>query len=103
MKRWIAAAAVAGSVLATGGPAFAGEVGGSGKPTQGPAHANSICVYSGLEDGSEGGPGGPGNPPQNWGQIPRVVRMMLTAEGEYPGVACNGHLNPWPPAGGGEH
>jgi len=26
---------------------------------------------------------------------------MLTAEGENPGVACNGHLNPWQQIGGG--
>ena len=31
-------------------PAFAGEITGNGKPTQGPAHANSICVFSGQND-----------------------------------------------------
>ena len=30
--------------------AFAGEITGNGKPTQGPAHANSICVFSGQND-----------------------------------------------------
>src|SRR4051812_25965563 len=49
------------------GSAQAGEVNGKGGDTQGPAHANSICVYSGLADGGEGEPAGPGAPPQNWG------------------------------------
>ena len=34
----------------------------------GPAHANSICAFSGLEDGDGAGFPGPGGaPPQNWG------------------------------------
>lgn len=32
--------------------AFAGEVTGRGNRTAAPAHANSICAYSGLEDGT---------------------------------------------------
>lgn len=51
------------------GSAQAGENTGNGRDTQGPAHANSICVYSGLEDGEEGTPSGPGAPPQNWGHV----------------------------------
>jgi hypothetical protein len=48
--------------------ASAGEITGNGKPTQGPAHANSICAFSGLEDGDGAGFPGPGGaPPQNWG------------------------------------
>jgi hypothetical protein len=82
------------------GSAQAGEVTGNGKPTQGPAHANSICVFSGLEDGEEGTPPGPGNPPQNWGQIPKEVRDILTQEGAQPGDSCNGHTGFL--AGGGE-
>jgi hypothetical protein len=39
-------ALLAGGVSA----AQAGEITGNGKPTQGPAHANSICTFSGLED-----------------------------------------------------
>jgi hypothetical protein len=74
--------------------AFAGEVTGNGKVNAAPTHANSICSFSGLEDGSEGTPGGPGNPPQSWGQIPKEVRGFLTSIGEYPGMACNGDLNP---------
>jgi hypothetical protein len=32
------------------GAAFAGEVTGNGKPTGGPAHANSMCVFSGFNE-----------------------------------------------------
>ena len=48
------------------GSAQAGEDTGTGGDTQGAAHANSICVFSGLEDGEEGTPASPGAPPQNW-------------------------------------
>jgi hypothetical protein len=82
------------------GSAQAGEVNGKGGDTQGPAHANSICVFSGLADGGEGEPAGPGNPPQNWGQIPKEVRDVIATQGEHPGDACNGHTGVL--AGGGE-
>jgi hypothetical protein len=32
------------------GTASAGEITGNGKPTGGPSHANSICVFSGQND-----------------------------------------------------
>jgi hypothetical protein len=82
------------------GSAQAGEVNGKGGETQGPAHANSICVFSGLADGGEGEPAGPGAPPQNWGQIPKAERDILTQEGAQPGDSCNGHTGFL--AGGGE-
>jgi hypothetical protein len=82
---------------------FAGEITGNGKPTQGPAHANSICVFSGLEDGGDfpGQPAGPGAPPQNWGHIPKADRDILTQEGSQPGDSCNGHTG-FLAGGGGE-
>ena len=46
-------AATAICVLAIGvsaSAAFAGEVTGTGEPTAGPEHANSICVFSGQND-----------------------------------------------------
>ena len=92
MRKFIAGVGLALFVAsAAGGTAFAGEVTGNGKPTQGPAHAHSICAFSGLEDGSEDptAPSGPGTT-QNWGQIPHDVRKTLPAE-EHPGSACNGH------------
>ena len=57
------------------GPALAGEVNGKGDPTAAPANANSICAFSGQNDGvpgegptdtrvqtpAEGPPGAPGH------------------------------------------
>jgi hypothetical protein len=88
------------------GSAQAGEDTGNGKPTQGPAHANSICTFSGLEDGEEGTPSGPGAPPQNWGHVQQAERdagatpQDLKASGFQPGDSCNGHTGFL--AGGGE-
>ncbi|HYI51930.1 MAG TPA: hypothetical protein VEX42_10170 [Microbacterium sp.] len=111
MKKTLAGAAIcAALILGSSGAAFAGEVGGSGKGTQGPAHANSACVYSGLEDGSEPGTtAGPGNV-QNWGHAknsPDVVSLRGAAEAEVtfevaPGVfvtvttGCNPHVGGGP-------
>ena len=101
MRKFILGAAIALVGAGTmSGTAFAGEIGGSGKPTQGPAHAHSICVFSGLEDGSEGGPAGPGTT-QNWGQIPKAIRDIIATQGEHPGDACNGHTG-FLAGGGGE-
>jgi len=87
-------AAAAALVLVGMSAASAGEITGNGKPPGGEglgsAHANSICAFSGLEDGSEGGPAGPGVT-QNWGQIPKAVRDIIATQGEHPGDACNGH------------
>ncbi len=98
--------AAASIVLATG-PAFAGEITGSGKPAQGSAHAHSICAFSGLEDGDGAGFPGPGGaPPQNWGHSQQGARaegatmVDLRAAGVTPGQSCNGHsgwlVNPPP-------
>src|SRR6478752_209403 len=74
MRKIIAAVLIVAAGVGMGGTAFAGEVGGSanGHGPKGTSHANSICVFSGLEDGSEDptGPSGPGTA-QNWGQIPK--------------------------------
>ncbi len=51
------AVAIAG---AGAGAASAGEITGSGKPTAGPANANSICVFSGLNDDPTGAEGAAG-------------------------------------------
>jgi hypothetical protein len=62
---------------------------------------NSVCVFSGLEDGEKfpDQPAGPGAPPQSWGQIQKEVRDPLALEGAHPGDACNGHTGFF--AGGG--
>lgn len=82
------------------GSAFAGEVTGNGKPTAAPEHANSICAFSGQNDG-EPPPGRKAAHVQNWGQIPKQVRVVLKAEGSAPGDACNGHRG-FLAGGGGE-
>ena len=102
----------AAMILSTG-PAMAGEINGSGGPTQGPAHANSICVFSGLEDGDDNDdgipelPNGPGVAPQNWGHVQKFLKgelgltnAQIKASGEQPGDSCNGHRGFL--AGGGE-
>ena len=75
--------------------AQAGEITGNGKPTQGPAHANSICTFSGLEDGDGAGFPGPGGaPPQNWGHSKEAFGATPAerkASGFQPGDSCNGH------------
>jgi hypothetical protein len=89
-----AATTLAAAVVAvSASPAVAGEVNGKGEPTAGPAHANSICVFSGRNDG-EPPPGRTAAHVQNWGQIPKADRDFLTSIGSNPGLACNGHLNP---------
>ncbi len=92
------AAASAALVLASG-PAFAGEINGNGQPPGGEglgaAHANSICAFSGLEDGDGGPFPGPGNaPPQNWGHAKQFFGSTAAERKEsgfHPGDSCNGH------------
>jgi hypothetical protein len=72
------------------GPAFAGEVTSNGKSTPAPAHANSECVYSRLDDPDDDGFGRT----QSWGQIPKEERDFLASVGVAPWTLCNGHLNP---------
>jgi hypothetical protein len=86
--------AVAG---ACAGTAFAGEITGNGKPTAGPEHANSICVFSGKNDDpgaplDGSGPNGPGGVSQSFGQD---VKLGLADPHAFnPGDACRGGSNP---------
>ena len=70
--------------------AFAGEVTGNGDPTAVREHANSICAFSGLNDG-EPPPGRTAPHVQSWGQLPKADRDFLATVGAHPGDACNGH------------
>jgi len=102
-KAWLAAALCAVVFAAmSAGSAFAGEVTGNGKDTQGPAHANSICVFSGQNDdplGTDPENGPPGRT-QSYGQDVRAGGLDPSTEnpgkvgqGEFtlhPGFACNG-------------
>ena len=102
-KRLLVVGACGLAVAALGaGSAFAGEITGNGKPTQGPAHANSICVFSGQNDDPTApiisadpipeAPNGPGGTSQSYGQD---VRHGLIDPHQFnPGDACRGGSNP---------
>jgi hypothetical protein len=97
-KRVLGAAAAVGLavVLGSGGVASAGEVTGNGKPTAGPDHARSLCVFSGLEDNDFEAPVEPGVV-QNWGHTKKAFGLtggassVATPFGE---EGCNAHLYP---------
>jgi hypothetical protein len=79
----------AAMIGATASAAFAGEVTGNGKPTAGPDHANSICVFSGQNDTPDA-PGSEGGRVQSYGQL---VRAGLKDVVPSPGIACRGGSN----------
>ena len=98
-KSYLAAAACGAVVAAVAaGPAFGGEIKGPGSatgipvgqsvPTAAPAHANSICAFSGLNHLHAGEPGELPIRTQSYG---RLVAAGLKADFPSPGVACNGH------------
>jgi hypothetical protein len=112
MRLRTAAATVFATAILLGGAAStasAGEINGKGLPVGGEglgaAHSNSICAFSGLEDGGDfpGQPAGPGAPPQNWGHSKEffgATPAERKASGFQPGDSCNGHsgflVNPPP-------
>jgi hypothetical protein len=85
--------------LALAGPAFAGEITGNGKPTAGPTHANSICVYSGFNDAPDNPKDIPdaGGTSQSYGQLVRlgVIANFFQASPKTfnPGDSCRGGSN----------
>ena len=96
-KKYLLAAAITAAVAGlTPSAAFAGEVTGNGKPTRGPANANSICVFSGHNDDPDApldgsGPNGPGGVSQSYGQD---VKLGLQDPHVFnPGAACRGGSN----------
>jgi hypothetical protein len=72
--------------------AYAGEVTGNGKPTAGPQHANSICVFSGKnDDPTSTDPENPGGVSQSYGQ---ELKLGLQDPHVFnPGDACRGGSN----------
>ena len=98
MRKFIVATIFA--VALTGvfaGTAFAGEITGNGKPTAGPVHANSICVFSGKNDDPTApldgsGPNGPGGVSQSFGQD--VKLGLIDPHAFNPGDACGPGTNP---------
>jgi hypothetical protein len=81
------------------GAAFAGEITGNGKPTAGPAHANSICVFSGKNDNPSAPLDNPdaGGVAQSYGQLVRlgVIENFFGATPKTfnPGDTCRGGSN----------
>ncbi|HMJ35476.1 MAG TPA: hypothetical protein VK501_16325 [Baekduia sp.] len=90
-------------IMAVAGPcagaAFAGEITGNGKPTAGPAHANSICVFSGKNDNPSAPLDNPdaGGVSQSYGQLVRlgVIENFFGATPKTfnPGDTCRGGSN----------
>jgi hypothetical protein len=86
-------------IASTASTALAGEITGTGEPTAGPAQANSICVFSGLNDDPTAplsldlnvAPNGPGGVSQSYGQD---VTLGLDPHVLNPGDACRGGSNP---------
>lgn len=88
-------------IALSAGSVLAGEVtGGKGEATAGPANANSICVFSGLNDDPDAplsldfavAPNGPGGQTQNWGQL--VSGFGVPGNAEFnPGASCGGGSN----------
>ena len=98
-SRLFALAAAGAFSLAITGTAFAGEITGNGKPTAGPAHANSACVFSGKNDNPGAplsGTEDPGGPSQSYGQLVRLGVLAdffgATPKQFNPGDACRGNL-----------
>ena len=82
-------------VVVSSASAFAGEVTGNSTPTQGPAHSNSACAFSGLNDE----PDSPteGGRTQSYGQIVRYVGSLGGANsliGPFGEDGCNAHMYP---------
>ena len=74
------------------GAAFAGEITGNGKPTAGVANANSICVFSGLNDNPDStDPADPGGVSQSYGQENKLG--LQDPHTFNPGDACRGGSN----------
>lgn len=84
---------------ATAGAAFAGEITGNGKPTAGPTHANSICVFSGKNDNPTNPLDIPdaGGVSQSYGQLVRLGVIAnffgATPKTFNPGDTCQGGSN----------
>ena len=95
-KSFVAALPCAVAVTgANASAAFAGEITGNGKPTAGPTHANSICVFSGKNDdptGSNPDENGPGGVSQSYGQEHKLG--LVDPHVFNPGDACRGGSNP---------
>lgn len=99
MKRVLAVLFCAAAAVALGaGPAFAGEVTGSGKKSD-QNQGMSWCSFSGLNDNPEGSEeDGPGGTSQSYGQ--EVKLGLVDPRNDkfvHPGTFCNPNKTPLPP------
>jgi hypothetical protein len=100
-SRFLSALSAALVIIAlSAGSVLAGEVTGTDEATAGPANANSICVFSGLNDDPDAplvldftiAPNGPGGHTQNWGQL--VSKFGIPGNAPMnPGASCGGGSN----------
>ena len=98
MRRSLVLIVSATLTMLAAAPAMAGEITGTGEPTAGPEHANSICVFSGQNDDPDAplsldravAPNGPGGVSQSFGQD---VKLGLNPQELNPGDACRGGSN----------
>ena|SRR5205085_2634922 len=103
MRSLVTLAAFTIATVGMSSSAFAGEVTGGHNRTAAPAHANSICAYSGLEDGTTlvgfdpitGAPMFVFDTPYGPGitQTPHADGGFTHAPG-IPGTMCHGGSNP---------
>ena len=99
IRAFVTAAVCALAIGGSASAASAGEVTGTGEETAGPAHANSICVFSGQNDDPDAplvldftvAPNGPGGIAQSYGQN---VKLGAVPQVFNPGDACRGGSNP---------
>ena len=100
MKRFLLVGTCVLAITGVGASAaLAGEVTGNKKPTAGPEHANSICVFSGQNDDPTApiilnftiAPNGPGGRTQSYGQLVRFG--LLSPAVVTPGMTCRGGSN----------
>jgi poly(3-hydroxybutyrate) depolymerase len=89
MKRIVLLLAMLAMVALAPVPALA-----QGQVERGPAHANSICSFSGQND-TPNAPFPEGGRVQSYGQL---VSKGLKSEVPSPGELCNGHTHPYPEA-----
>ena len=90
MKRYVVMLAVMALLMvALAVPAFAAP---QGQVERGPAHANSVCSFSGLNDYDPREP--EGGQVQSYGQIVSQGGKDFVPS---PGSYCNAHLYPYPP------
>ncbi len=101
MRKLMALATLTALTVGITSPAYSGEVTGKHDRNAAPAHANSICAYSGLEDGTtligfdENGPIFVFDTPYGPGlvQTPHADGGIVHEPG-IPGTMCQGGSNP---------